>query len=129
MINIQISGTLPKINTNLEPAMEQIGDLMFDSVLQNFLAGGRPDQWAPLKKTGEPSHLFQNGFLVDNIHLEWGSDSTSVYVNKAAYYAPYLQYGTKKMVARPFMMFQGIDKEKILQILSNVIFIENGEPV
>ena len=81
MIDIQITGTLPKLNDNLEPAMEKIADIMFRSVQENFLAGGRPNQWAPLQPFGEPSHLMQSGEMFQNIQLKWDATSATVYLD------------------------------------------------
>jgi phage gpG-like protein len=83
MIDIQITGTLPKLNDNLEPAMEKIADIMFRSVQQNFLAGGRPNQWAPLQPFGESSHLMKSGKMFENIQLRWDSTSATVYLDSS----------------------------------------------
>jgi phage gpG-like protein len=127
MLDIKIEGQLPKLNSNLEPAMEKIADIMFRSVQQNFITGGRPDQWQPLK-SGQPSHLYRNGWLFENVQLSWTPSSATVYVDLGRVpYAIYLQMGTKHMVAREFMMFQEQDKEKILQEVSSAIFSQTGE--
>jgi phage gpG-like protein len=155
MIDIQITGTLPKLNDNLEPAMEKIVDIMFRSVQENFLASGRPNQWAPLQPFGEQSHL---GNIFENIQLKWDATSATVYLDTSR--VPYaaihnfggvikhpgsdkfqafeymggmiFTHGTKahniNIPQRMFMMFQEEDKTKILEILSSAIFIQ-GEQI
>ena len=159
MIDIKITGTLPKVNTNFEPQMEQIADLMYRSVQENFLSGGRPNQWAPLQPLGEISHLMRNGNLFENIQLRWNDKEAVVWVDTAR--VPYaainnyggtikhpgsekfqvfdymggtvFTHGTKphniNIPARPFMLFQEEDKTRILEILSSAIFIESGETI
>jgi phage gpG-like protein len=159
MLNIELTGTLPKLNNNLEPAMEKIADVMFRSVQENFLAGGRPNQWAPLQPLGEQSHLYQSGRMFENIQLKWDATSAMVYLDTAR--VPYaaihnfggvikhpgsdkfqafeymggmvFTHGTKahniNIPQRMFMLFQEEDKTKILEILSSAIFIQQGETI
>jgi phage gpG-like protein len=161
MINVEITGNLPNINTDLEPAMEKIADIMYRSVQQNFISGGRPNQWEPLAHLGLPSHLYQyqSGFMFENIQLSWDGTQAKVFIDTAR--VPYARinnfggvikhpgsdkfqafagadgmvftHGTKphdiNIPQRKFMMFQEMDKIKILQTLSNVIFIESGEKI
>lgn len=159
MIDIQISGNLPQVNDNLEPAMSEIADIMFLSVQQNFIAGGRPNQWEPLKPFGESSHLYRSGRLFESLQLQWDGNSATVFIDTSRLpYASILNYGgtikhpgSNKFQAfeymggmvytygtkphdinipqRMFMLFQEEDKTKILQILSNAIFIQGGETI
>lgn len=159
MINIQIEGKLPELNADLEPAMQEIADVMFRSVQQNFIAGGRPDQWAPLMPLGQSSHLYRTGNLFESLQLAWDKSSATVFIDTARIpYAAILNFGGiikhpgsskfqafdlgGKMIythgtkahdipipARPFMVFQEEDKEQILQTLSNAIFLTNGEQI
>jgi len=133
MIDVKITGTYPVVNTDFSVPMEKIGNLMFDSVMENFLAGGRPNQWAPLKKTGEPSFLIQSGRLMNSLVLDTGQYfamlSTNVRSSKGAPYGVYLNFGTKKMIARQFMMFQEMDKTDILQILGSAIFNQSERTI
>jgi len=82
MIDIQLTGQLPQLNADLESAMEQIADIMFRSVQQNFIAGGRPDQWAPLMPLmAQASHLYQTGNLFESIQIAWGDKSATVFID------------------------------------------------
>ena len=152
MIEIQIKGQLPNLNSNLEPAMGKVVDIMYRSVQENFIAGGRPNQWEPLKPFGESSHLMKSGNMFQNIMLRWSDREAVVFIDTAK--VPYAAihnfggtikhpgsskfqafeygggmvytWGTKPhdipMPKRQFMMFQEEDKAKILQTLSDAIF-------
>lgn len=156
MIDIQITGRFPQLNADLTPAMEQAADIMFRSVQQNFIEGGRPNQWEPLQPFGLPSHLYQNGEMFESIQIEWGNNSATVFIDTAR--IPHaaihnfggvikhpgsskfqaFQYGGEWVYTwytkphdipipqRQFMIFQEEDKAKILQILSNAIFFQSG---
>jgi phage virion morphogenesis protein len=131
VIDIQVTGTMMRLNDDFAEPMGEIGLMMFDSVQQNFFSGGRPDQWEPIKKTGMPSHLFQSGALLASIQMSSDSDSAKVFIDTSRMkYAAIHNFGggivfdthTVNMPQRQFMMFQEEDKAKILQILSNAIF-------
>lgn len=155
MIDVKLSGDMPTVNTDYTSAMEQIRDIMFASVQQNFITGGRPTQWEPLQPFGLPSHLYQSGAMFDSIQVEHDRNHASVFIDTAR--MPYaaihnyggtikhpgskkfqafqygdamvFTYGTKahdiRIPQRQFMMFQEEDKTAILQILGNAIFIES----
>jgi phage gpG-like protein len=111
LITVTIEGSLPKIPTDYTPIMEKVSALMLGSVRRNFGEGGRPMTWMPLKKTGEASYLFQSGSLLQSIMPTFGQ--TFAEVASHEFYDKFLQFGTKKMVARPFMLFQTEDVERI----------------
>ncbi len=152
MINIQIDGQLPQLNADLTQAMEQIADVMYRSVQENFIAGGRPNQWAPLQPLGVDSHLYQSGRLFESIQLMWDDKSATAFIDTARVpYAAILNFGGTikhpgsnkfqafmyggemiythgtrphdiNIPARTFMMFQDEDKTRILDVLSSAIF-------
>jgi phage gpG-like protein len=155
MIQIEMTGNLPTLNADLEPAMEKIADIMFRSVQENFIVGGRPNLWEPLQPFGLPSHLMQTGRMFESIQLQWGSTSATVFIDTSR--VPYAAIhnfggvikhpGSSKFQAfeygggtvfthytkphdipipkRQFMMFQDQDREQILQTLSNAIFFQS----
>ena len=159
MLDTKITGTLPKINEDLTSVMEQVADIMFRSVQQNFIQGGRPNQWEPLSPFGESSHLYKTGRMFSSIQLQWDGQSASVFIDTAK--MPYARIhndggiikhpgsdkfqafmgadgmvftqGTKphdiRIPQRKFMMFQEEDKTRILELVSSAIFIENGEQI
>jgi phage gpG-like protein len=152
MINIEIQGKLPQVNTNFESVMEKITDIMYRSVQMNFIAGGRPQPWKSLQPFGESSHLMRSGNMFENIQLKWDASSATVYLDTAR--VPYaainnfggtiqhpgsdkfqafdrggemiFTHGTQphaiNIPARPFMMFQEEDKTRILEIMRSSIF-------
>jgi phage gpG-like protein len=149
MMEYQITGQLPKLSSDLYPAMEPISLIMLKSVQKNFQAGGRPARWKKLR-TGGASHL---GGLVNGLQREWGQNYAAVFIDTAAivYAAIHNSGGTihhkesfKFQVfeinghtvftwhtkehdipipQRMFMMFQEEDKDQILKQVANAIFI------
>ncbi len=75
-------------------------------------ASARPAPWAPLaastlkRKKGRGNVLIENGALAQSIAAGPASDER-VEVGTDRPYAPFLQYGTKRMPARPFMPWTG----------------------
>jgi phage gpG-like protein len=126
VITVTIEGSLPKIPTDYTPIMEKVSALMLGSVRRNFGEGGRPVTWMPLKKTGEASYLFRSGSLLQSIMPTFGQ--TFAEVSSHRFYDKFLQFGTRKMVARPFMLFQSEDVTSITSLFGSelVKFINAG---
>ena len=158
MIDIQMTGTFPEVNPHIgADTMPEIVDIMYRSVQQNFIEGGRPETWTPLQPFGEASHLYRNGNLFENIQLEYDDKHASVFIDtERVPYAAINNFGgvikhpgSKKFQVfqvggeivfthgtephdinipqRMFMLLQEEDKEKILEILSSAIFIQSEE--
>jgi phage gpG-like protein len=127
VITVTIEGSLPKIPTDYTPIMEKVSALMLGSVRRNFGEGGRPVTWMPLKKTGEASYLFQSGSLLQSIMPTFGQ--TFAEVSSHRFYDKFLQFGTRKMVARPFMLFQSEDVTSITSLFgSELVKFINADP-
>lgn len=154
MIDIKIEGELPELNSNLEPAMGQIQDIMLQSVQMNLTMGGRPNPFAVKQPNETP--LVGSGKMYAGIQGTHTNNSATVYMDdsvrssKGFFYPAALHYGAeipavkgKLMVFEygggtvftmrrkgfhlgpfPFMIFQEQDKTQILQILSTAIFTE-----
>jgi phage gpG-like protein len=74
MIDIQITGQLPFINTDFTPAMEKIAQKMFDDVRAGFDSSGY-GRW-PVTRDGKPSMLGgSGGMIAESMTKE--SDATS----------------------------------------------------
>jgi len=151
---VTITGNLPNVNADFAEQMGLIGQLLFDSITQNFIDGGRPDQWEPLKAGGK-SHLIQSGALVESLQMtsDQNSAMVSVDTNQIPYAAIHnfggtIQHpGSNKFQAfeydggmvftwktkphkiripqRQFMLFQQEDKQKILAMLAGAIFTQS----
>lgn len=107
-----------------EPLQISLDLVILPSVAQNFAAQGRP-RWAALSPntvlyrppgpilqvTGALFHATQN-------RSNWVStkDSVAMIGIDEVQYAPYHQFGTRKMPARPHVMYQPEDIEKIVQV-------------
>lgn len=165
MIDIKMTGTFPVIEENPIPqAMQEIADLMRESILQNFLSGGRP-QW-PYRKvgafqtpvisnlgglSGRIASKVESRFTADTaeagifdadsidwIHQTGGTIDHKAIEGRLQVFTingvTIFTYRTRrhdiKIPARPFVMFQSEDTEKILSTLSNVIMRNvKNEPI
>lgn len=93
--------------------MDEIGRYLVDSVRQNFELEGRPVPWAPRKEpTGSWPLLDKTGRLKLSIDYMVLS-GTEVRVDHNTDYGDYLDEGTSRMVARPFLMLQDEDLPEI----------------
>jgi phage gpG-like protein len=128
MIEITIDGKLPKVNEDRTATMAEIGDVMFRSVQQNFIEGGRPKTWPTLSPWGEPSHLYDTGWMFENIQLDWGGQYATVFIDTDRVpYAMINNFGGVMgngglMSQREFMMFQEEDVAAILELYGDAIF-------
>lgn len=162
MISFQLTGTLPRINTDLRETMAKVSDLLKASVQRNFVEGGRPSAWEATKPQTVESQapLFRSGRLFGSIENasdetsaevsagsglgsypfvhQFGSDHTVPVSQKSLGYFWYQfhQTGDEKwkamaivgqrqgyfvvhVPARPFMMFQDEDIERIMELVGN----------
>lgn len=131
MIEAKIIGELADFK------VEGLTDLMWEtmkvvvdpSIHQNFTKGGRPTKWAPLKKTGKPSHLRQSGALENSVRYFVQQDGNTIRgIERAGEGLPYarihqfggvIAHGTKPhpipMPARPYMVLQDADIKKVVK--------------
>jgi phage gpG-like protein len=102
---------------DLGPALVDIGELLVDSVHDNFHAQGRPEPWAErVNPEGDWPILMRTGNLYNSIHADIGDDTVTV--GSDVDYADFLNEGTSKMVSRPFFLIQEPeDLDKIENIL------------
>ncbi len=96
---------------------KRIVDIVLSSIQQNFQSEGRPVLWQPsqrvLKSGGKT--LDKTGRLKNSFQFRIGDDYVEIYTNTP--YSPYNQYGTKFFPARPFLMVQDNDIEKIKNLM------------
>lgn len=107
-----------------EPLAASLELVIIPSIAKNFAAEGRP-QWAPLadstlvKRPPGPI-LFRTGklFQATQERSNWdvGRDSISLTGIDSVNYAPFHQFGTREMPARPYVMYQDEDVEQIVEI-------------
>ncbi|MEM2126268.1 MAG: phage virion morphogenesis protein [Candidatus Methanosuratincola sp.] len=132
-ITIQIqSGEVEKLldrlmNLSYAEPLRDAAVYMKSSVLRNFEIGGRPP-WRPLsaktlmeklKKGYSPQPLIRTGRLRQSINISVGENEASVL--PGVRYGAYHQFGTDRIPARPFLVFQPEDVAVIQQIFANYI--------
>lgn len=115
-----------RIRSFREPLEQSVRRVVIPSIRKNFAVEGRP-QWAPLA----PSTVLARGAsgpILDrtgrlkkvatqlNIWKYTRDSATIVGLDARVKYATYHQSGTSKMPARPFVMLQDEDEERIEQI-------------
>ncbi len=125
---------VPKIEQTIREALKidtlafynDVGKIMLNAVSENFLQEGSyfGDKWRPLASSTikERKRL---GFVPINIlrrragdagllgSINYSATSTGVTIGSNLYYALYLQMGTKKMPARPFLPTTDLPQEVI----------------
>ena len=159
MIDVNISGSLPKINSDgIRAAMDFASQIMLASVQLNLSMGGRPP-FQTKSKTSSP--LIASGKMYRGIQETHDETSATVFMSKDVvskngfFYPAALNNGadipavegklmvfeidghtvfTKRRKAFhlgpfPFFIFQDVDKQRILEKLSNAIFLQNGEKI
>jgi phage gpG-like protein len=112
------------LNDFREPLKASLELVIMPSIATNFQTGGRP-KWKPLseswrlKRTPGPI-LVQTGAMFEATQsiTNWDVDHNSITMTgvASAPYAGYHQAGTRRMPARPFVMYQPEDVENIVQI-------------
>ena len=96
----------------------KVGTMAQNSIVDNFIQQGRPKKWAPRKQTYSHPPLDKTGKMKSSIDQKPIPNGVSV-GTRGIFYAGFQQKGTKKMVARPFVMVQPDDVKEIKKVISN----------
>ena len=101
------------------------GLIMLRSVDLNFQRSGRPKTWRPLAKSTlrwkimhgySPFPLIRSGDLRRSFVYRV-ENRNRLLVGTAVKYAPFHQFGTRTMPARPFLVFQRQDIRQIKELI------------
>ena len=115
-VNVDASkllGRLNKFESNLNTLpWLQAGGIVRNSILENFVAQGRPKKWAPRKDKLSHPILDKTGKMKNSIDIEPIKDGVSV-GTRGISYAKYPQRGTKFMPERKYVMDQPEDIKDI----------------
>ena len=98
MIHLEITRDLPSVNTDFTTAMQEVSELMFLSVNENFNAGGRPDTWQALR-SGQASHLRRTRGLQSALYKASGKNFAEVGLPSSIVYAAIHHFGS--VIAHP----------------------------
>jgi len=96
VIQFTLTGSLPKVNTDLTASMKQVAELVEASVKRNFSEGGRPTAWVALKPqvvTGN-TPLMKSGALFNSIENTSDGTSATVSAGQGLPYAMTQQFGS-----------------------------------
>ena len=115
-VNVDASKLLNRLNKfegnlNTLPWM-QAGGIVRNSILENFVAQGRPKKWAPRKDKLSHPILDKSGKMKGSIDIAPLNNGVSV-GTRGISYAKFPQHGTKFMPARPYVMVQPGDIKDI----------------
>jgi len=121
LISESISPTLlDMIEQSENLPMESISQLLINSVHENFLEQGRPDPWLPrVENPYDDGHplLMDTGNLYDSIYASTITNEEIV-VESSTEYGDFLNSGTTRMAARPFLIMQDTDADEIENLLA-----------
>jgi phage gpG-like protein len=94
MIDIKMVGSLGVVS-NLEETMETVAELMYQSVRQNFVEGGRPARWLPLKQNpfGRTDAFHPPDKFVNNLEKSFTGGTATVYMGGNLPYARIQNFG------------------------------------
>ena len=120
MIDVTLEADFANTETvTLQETMREITERLYESQLQNFTAGGRPNSWQVLS-TGLPSYLVQSGELAS--HTYRNSGDTWAEVGNDSVYAAIHQFGgevhpmvTERMRGFFYAMFKETGNEMWLR--------------
>lgn len=120
MIDIDISDYTAILDSihdqGQELPMDAIGQLLVESVHQNFDQEGRPTAWEPRQDDNPWPILRKTGDLYHSIHYSIVGDT--VYVDEGVGYGTYHDQGTSRLPARPFLLVQDEDEQAIMDIIA-----------
>jgi phage gpG-like protein len=129
VIEVKVEGTIPEIAVGGRDTMEECSRIMLDGIQRTFYEGGYPGRWAPLRsKPFGPATLFRTGRLFGSLRPDSDEDSAEVSVPGTLRYGAYLHYGTRKMVARPFMLWREDMIEQVMDVVGESVRFEQSLP-
>ena len=113
--------TLANLKKTVRVTANETRNTAVNSILQNARSGGEVTRYNPnrtirISAEGSPP-ASDTGFLASNIHLIMDGDQLGASVESRADYSKFLEFGTLKMRARPFMqpaLEQGKRKYKLM---------------
>jgi len=104
-------------NRDLHPALEEIGQLLVDSVHGTIDTEGHGDWDPPARDYGHPL-LYDTGTLYNSIYYTAAGDSVTVDVGVS--YGRFQNEGTSRIPARPFLVLQDEDLLAIEEIIARL---------
>jgi phage gpG-like protein len=137
---VSVDTNMPQIHDDdMTIVMERIAQILLDGVREQFIYGGMPDTWRPLKNK-QASYLFQSGALLRSIARTTGGDGGSywamVSTSGSLPYAFIHQFGgyagrggSAYIPPRPYMVVTEETEARIMQEAAGMLVeILNTEP-
>lgn len=141
MISAKIQGEFNDLRPDYTKAMREVAEIAERAIQTNFMMGGRPRAWEPVKPPRSGTPLVATGALYHSIHSDSGRDWAEVYAggNFADPRIPRALHGrdwgtftmtgrnhAARLPARPFMVLTEFDIDQIRSVVaSNLIITGN----
>ena len=106
-LDLKNENVLKNLRKVVRVASNEVRNVAVESIVQNPRGGKTVTRYNPkrtikISKEGDPP-ASDTGFLAGNIHLVIDADRLGASVESRAKYSEFLEFGTKDMVARPFL--------------------------
>lgn len=130
-VTLKLKGAKARM-LDLTAPLTQGAAVMLRSTEVNFRQGGRPTPWRPLAFSTIRRKLAQGYSAIPLTRtgqlrrsIATSVESRRFLVGTAVEYGRYHQFGTRRMPARPFLVFQRQDLQRIERIITK--FITEGD--
>jgi len=123
---IRFKLTVPTVNTNWwASSKNEIAKVLLEDNQQDWASERDPNtgsKWAPRKQpTGGWPILRRTGAMQDRTRIK-PKDSIGIFVASTVSYGPFHQYGTNRMVARPWLGVPDRSLPRAAEIVGKSIF-------
>lgn len=115
-------------SNDLNPPLKKSVNIMFRSIDSNFRQSGRPIPWKPLALSTIKQKFKQRYSIMPLIRTGQLRRSITGFVDKnkmrmgtSVPYAPYHQFGTRRIPKRTFLVFQDKDVQQINRLVAEHI--------
>ena len=120
MINIDISNYTAMLDSIYDQGndlpLDEIGQLLVESVHENFRLEGRPERWAERQDDNPWPILYYTGTLYDSIHYNTYRDEVTV--DDDTDYGVWHNVGTSRLPKREFYLIQDEDEREIMDLIA-----------
>jgi phage gpG-like protein len=123
----RLTAIIDRVDRLSQKAFEDIGQILVESVMMNFVVSGRPEKWIPLKpatvaRKGHARPLIDSGVLLNSVRISaFGEDFVEVSAGEGLPYALIHNFGGT--IEHP-----GSDKLQAFEIDGHLVVTHHTEP-